>query len=325
MKKYYSYLKENKQQTLLEVIDRVLNRTLNPDKLKEYFGDELSKYELDDIDETEIIIICEDSDVENIMEVEDGIISYINSFEYNDYYVDEDELEYIFKDLDDRSIKLVKDFARALDYNLTINERGVYEFFKNFELNEILDDYIFSLSNNYKNATVDLINKEITNIVPFEIDYLRKTQLTIYLKKLKKYIEENDRDLEDITEVFKHIGNNVPYSYEITYNVYEYLDHKEIENDIYDSIKKYYNYQITDEFWLNIIKNDYINLFEKYYKKIDLGKPLTISKSLYKNEYLLDELPEEILPSTSKIYKFIRTSDILKEIDKKKKRRKFNL
>jgi hypothetical protein len=325
MKKYYSYLKENKQQTLLEVIDRVLNRTLNPDKLKEYFGDELSKYELDDIDETEIIIICEDSDVENIMEVEDGIISYINRFEYNDYYVDEDELEYIFKDLDDRSIKLVKDFARALDYNLTINERGVYEFFKNFELNEILDDYIFSLSNNYKNAIVDLINKEITNIVPFEIDYLRKTQLTIYLKKLKKYIEENDRDLEDITEVFKHIGNNVPYSYEITYNVYEYLDHKEIENDIYDSIKKYYNYQITDEFWLNIIKNDYINLFEKYYKKIDLGKPLTISKSLYKNEYLLDELPEEILPSTSKIYKFIRTSDILKEIEKKKKSRKFNL
>jgi hypothetical protein len=325
MKKYYSYLKENKQQTLLEIIDKVLNRTLNPDKLKEYFGDELSKYELDDIDETEIIIICEDSDVENIMEVEDGIISYINNFEYNDYYVDEDELEYIFKDLDDRSIKLVKDFARALDYNLTINERGVYEFFKNFELNEILYDYIFSLSNNYKNAIVDLINKEITNIVPFEIDYLRKTQLTIYLKKLKKYIEENDRELEDITEVFKHIGENVPYSYEITYNVYEYLDHKEIENDIYDSIKKYYNYQITDEFWLNIIKNDYINLFEKYYKKIDLGKPLTISKSLYKNEYLLDELPEEILPSTSKIYKFIRTSDILKEIDKKKKRRKFNL
>jgi hypothetical protein len=311
MKKYYSYLKENKQQTLLEVIDGVLNKKIEPNILKKYLGDEFMKFDINEIDETEIIIICEDSDVENIMGVEEGVIRYINGIEYDEYYVDEDESKYIFNMMNEKTIKLVKEFAKELEYDIILNEEGVYDFFKYLKLSDIFDEYITSLSIANHDALNRLVYKEITSIVPFEIDYFRKTQLIIILEKLKKYIETNDKDFETITEVFKHIGNNVPYSYEISYELDDYIDYSDVEKELYDSISKIYDGYLTDNFWMNIISKDNITLFKKYYKKYNWNNSIQYKWYVYE---MIHNLPEEILPKKSEIYKFIRTDSFYDNI-----------
>jgi hypothetical protein len=311
MKKYYSYLKENKQQTLLEVIDGVLNKKIEPNILKKYLGDEFMKFDINEIDETEIIIICEDSDVENIMGVEEGVIRYINGIKYDEYYVDEDKSKYIFNMMNEKTIKLVKEFAKELEYDIILNEEGVYDFFKYLKLSDIFDEYITSLSIANHEALNRLVYKEITSIVPFEIDYFRKTQLIIILEKLKKYIETNDKDFETITEVFKHIGNNVPYSYEISYELDDYIDYSDVEKELYDSISIIYNGYLTDKFWMNIISKDNITLFKKYYKKYNWNDSIQYKWYVYE---MIHNLPEEILPKKSEIYKFIRTDSFYDNI-----------
>ena len=324
MKKYHTYLKENNQQTLLQIINDVINKKIDPYILKEYLGKELSKYEIDNIDEYEISILCEESDIERLLNVEDGIISYILSIRYNDYYVDENDVEHIFQDMDNKTKSLIKEFADELDYKIILNEIEVYDFLNYLELDEIFNDYIFTLSNEYKSALVSLINKEILNVVPFEINYFKKTQLEINLEKLKKYIKESNKDFKNITEIFKHIGEHIPYTYEITEYMYKYINDNNIKKDIYNSVIIYYNHQLTDEFWLNIIKHDNINLFKKYYKKINWNKKIT-SFELSSQKYFIDKLPDNILNKTSKIYKFIKTPEVFLEIKKQRTKNKFNL
>ena len=313
MKNYQSYLKENKKLSLLQAINNVINKKSDPYILKDYLGEKLNEFELDDIDNDEIIILCEESDVENILDVEDGVLSYISGLPHNEYYIDDEEKQYIFNQMNDESIELIKDFASELDYKLKLDEERVYDFLLYLKLDYILENYITSLSIAHSDALNKKTNKEIIDIIPFEIDFFRKTQLTIVLEKTKKYIERNkDTDFKTITEIFEHIGDNLPYTYEISYELYDYIDLSDVAQDITSSIRKFYNNGIMDDFWLNIIMSDEIDLFKKYYKKYDWNDSI---KYNWNNYEMIHDLPNNILSENSKIYKYIRTIKFFDSIE----------
>jgi hypothetical protein len=318
MKKFINFLKENKENNFIEELKNLLNNETFYNAVQNLnFGDRLENLSGFDIDpDTESILWkIDENEIDDILGIDKGILRYINSID--DYgfemHVDNEEKNYIGNHMNEKTINLIKQFAKELNYELIIDDNFyVYKFLDDIGLDDILTDYISNLSY-IKEKAMSKLKKDIfdKNEV-FYYDSYEKT-FNVNIEELYKYIK-NEKDIKTLEDALISICIDFPYSYNIEYSeLYDYLDYKELPNIIEKSILDYYNEYIKDEYWLEIIRTNNIDVFKKYYKLNDWSQPLSLYYK-YKLIFTIDELNPSEYNFSAKIYDFVYSKEFFNNI-----------
>ena len=316
-------LNENKN-NLVEELKEIINgnKSFYKSVYDLNFGDSLNNLPNFNIDEdTEEISwkLKSESQIDDILHLENGILGYIDSID--DYgfemYVDDTEKEYIGRHVNEKTIKMITLFQKELGYKYTDDDEPnnlyhIFDFLDEIGLDTILEDYIMELSmineRGMKKLKTNIFDK---NNVFYYNRY--KNEFTIYLSELYDAIK-NEKNINTIEEALINICSEYPYSYELEYNeLYDYLDFKDISKTIETNVFNYYNEYIKDDYWLELIKNNDIDNFKKYYKKNDWSDTI----NTYFNYRLIFDV-KYLKPSeydfSDKIYEFIWSKEFFENI-----------
>jgi len=326
MKKFMNFIIEQKKNSFLETIEGILYERTEVEMILEYLGEDFEKLKIQDYDTDVISFICVYSDIENIMDIELGIFAHYKSFDQYGYYVDidESEKEYIFKYFNDNSVKTIKEIADLFDYKLILNDNEVYQFLVEYELTDVLDDFVSSLSILYTTTLKNKIKKEISDIIPFEFEtfgsdyfYSQKTPkgIKIDYDHLIKYIKNNsDTKFNNLSQIFNHMGATLPYSSDISTEIYEEIkDFSMVKNEIVDAFNMVYKYgELSDYYWRNILDKDNIKLFKKIYHLFDWSSTIGIGGGGTIRYSYFHAIDSETLKPDSRIYEYIWSDEFLK-------------
>ena len=319
MKKYNNFLKENKENNFIEELKNVLygDKIFYNAITDLNFGDNLEDLNGFDIDpDTKSISwkLKNENIIDNILGIEVDILRYINSInEYGfEMDIDNDEKEYISNHMNEKTINMIKEFAKELNYELNYDKDNIFNFLNDIGLDTILTSYITELS--YINERgMSKLKKDIfdKNDV-FYYDSYEKT-FNVNIEELYKYIK-NEKNIKTLEDALISVCLDFPYSYEIEYNeLYDYLDYKELPNNIEKEILYYYDEYIKDEYWVEIIRTNNIDVFKKYYKINDWSEPLSIYYN-YKLIFSMKNLDPSEYNFSDKIYNFVYSEEFFNNI-----------
>lgn len=239
---------------------------------------------------TSFDILCD------LFDVEHGSIRFIYSLtgSYNDYeyYVDDDELNYLnnylSKDIIDNIKKLSILFKNEInpDENDTINE-----LFNYLGLNSELDDFKMEISFAYDRA-IEKSAIELINSLPFNMNYnyIRNNnhdlELFFYYDDIINYIEKYNLKVKTIKEFLENVVESSDFCYDFVYeysNIYKYLDFKDLVRRVDDVVEKYL--QGPDEIFPHIIKCDNLEALKNNIELAIFDCPYTVSIN-YQNKKL---------------------------------------
>ena len=199
-----------------------------------------------DIDENGFSMYIEDTTLEELMETPEGIICELLSHEgynNNEYYVDDDELNYLnFKgELGEKYLKLGKIFNYDLKMDkYGIEEGGVLELLNYLSLSSEIDDIKTEISMANEKAIDEAASDLITSL-PFSISsaYSKKFNLKLDFEyeKIIEYIKKHNLDVKTIKEFIENLNESSDFRYEYEYeDKYEYLDYKDVYREAEDIV-----------------------------------------------------------------------------------------
>lgn len=325
MKKYINFLTEKKSEKPEEKSKFYLllksiytNGDNNADKIIDFLGPECSEYNIADINDNEIAFNFKDtdniySDIELFMGYENGTINFtehITSYGYENY-VDDSENEYINTYINEKLFKKIQKFAKELDYNIVHEDNSVYSFILDNELDSIFESFRSEISSCNQTAVNEKIDKEINEYEIFSHDWGTKNIL-FYYSSMMSFMDEFPSDYETLDDVLIEFGNQIPYSFETEYDIYDYVDYKTVPTEIENELDYYWDDEfelINDDYWIGLIEKDNVELIKKYKNKITWEDRL-ISKYSYKKPMLIFDLAEK----GSKIHTLIWSDEFIKEL-----------
>lgn len=244
----------------------------------------LYNYSVEKTKYDDLTLYFNEKDLEELMEVDDGILSFALQFKtYNDYYyeVDKEEASYYANDKGER---LIKKLFKLLDikkevnpenisylFNIINNNIDIYRITAEIEIeftnavkyncNKALDDLPFYLSNNY--------NSNYRYEVGFDFDNVEE-----YIKKNKL------KDINTIGDLFYQCDFS-SFCYEILNNPWESDYDKN-----FDNIHKEFNDVISE--LIDTLKDDEIDQIDEDPNQLKLFKDFESIKKEEKYKYQYD-------------------------------------
>jgi len=324
MKKFLKFLKENKEKNFIEELKKTINNDFYHNIMNLNYGKNLNKLKKFNIDSDNKIIYwdIDEKIIDNILGIDNGILSYIDNIDSYGFetYIDTSEQEYIGDYMNKKTIILIENFAKELDYDISKiknNEQGkyyIFYFLDDIGLQSYLSDYI-SLMMDVKKDAIRKFKQDIfdKNDV-FYYEYFNHT-FNININNLYNYLKNrNIKSVSTIEDAIIYISNDFPYTYDFEYNdLYDYLYNIDISNDLENLLKYYYDDYITDNYWIDIINYDNIEIFKKYYMKRDWSETLNI-KNKMKLIFDINELNSSSNIYSEKIYDFIWSKEFFNNI-----------
>lgn len=272
-------VKENLKNENINLIDILESDNFKPDDIIKYMGFEENEYNVptsygynSNIDEDGITFLTNFSEIEDLHNIEEGVISWIDNFiGYNnyEYYVDDDELNYLDRYLPIELLNKIKKLANLFNFNIDIDEEGsINELFNYLGLNSYLDDFKTEISYEHERA-IEKTARKLINSLPFEIERKNNKnfdcEIIINYNTIIEYMKKNNIKVKTIREFIENVSELNDFSYEIEYNNYDELgDFKDLINSVESCVDNYLDN--PDEVFPNIIKQDCLKAFKKNYK-----------------------------------------------------------
>jgi len=314
LKTYKQLFESNSEMNLITVLEKIMSGELQPQEIKNHiddieydkkFTDYINTYDDDEFDNNFLEISLKKFDLayfESLMDLDKGILKWIEHIDtYNyDYNVDDSEIEYIDNNLNDSITKKMKNFANELNFDYDDSDENIcYKFVKEYNLLHIKDTYLSELSSIKEKATVKRKKVEIDDVTPIYFDY---EIFTISYENAVDFLKTNKfTDVMTIFDLFDKIGENIPYSYEIEYENYEYENYDNFEKDIEASVDFYWDDEIgiiEDRYFIDILSeaNTSLELVQKIFNNIDWFEKIKYYSYGYKYyvDIILDGFNEKL-------------------------------
>lgn len=336
--KQIKYLKDNpieeskeNNKTLLKILE---SESFKADDIINYIGFDEDDYKIESeynyhkhedvpsIYNEGIDILIKPDVLEDAMGIDEGILSWFLSFgSYGnnyEYYVDEEELNYLNNYLTDEILNKIKKLSIIFNSNIDPNKEGeICELFYNLGLKSHLDDFKNEIS--YENErAVEKAVKETIDSLPYGIDNIYDKNgfnitLNFEYKDIIKYIKENKiEEVETLKEFIENVSENSDFNYEIEYNNYEYLDDfKDLRNEVENITDAYLDN--PDEVIPKIIQEDNLEMFKKNIEHALFSYEYTIFMDFKREKLNLFELIKRV---NGKILKWIKTDEFKNIIEK---------
>jgi hypothetical protein len=212
-----------------ENLDVILSTivTENPEKILDYIGLDKDEYEVNTttITNAYVEILMSSSHLEKFMDIEDGMLSYMTSLasQYNnyEYYVDDDELNYVSGYLSGSTINKIKELADILDYEIDPEEENeIKEFFEYLGLKELMKEIKNEISMENERA-VEKAAAHVISLLPFgmESHYNKKFNLEILFnyQEVIDYIKKHNLKIKTIKDLLENIYDADEFTTEIEY------------------------------------------------------------------------------------------------------------
>lgn len=330
--KQTQYLKDNpitenteSKGKLLKCLESIVSGEIKPDKILKYI--KLEDYENRSIYDKNLSIWLKSSELEKLMNVENGIIKYLfyvaSDYGRYEYYIEDDELNYLDNYLTEDSFKAIQDLAKVFDYEIDVKERGeIKKMFDYLELNDELDTFKNEIRMENKRAIQEAAKKLIYKTLPFKLEnqqnytynnkenYFDLIIIFDYITIIE-YIKKHKLEINSIKELFENIYESNDFCYDFEYTMKDEFigDFSELNIEVYNSAQ---NLEISPEKIFPIwIKNDNIDLFKKYLELADF-----ISSSYvfinYNRKYL--NLFDIAKNYNGKILEWFKTYDFQKKL-----------
>lgn len=225
-----------------------------------------------------IDILVKDKDIEDLMGIENGVImhmvtldSYWNNYEY---YIDDEELDYLGGYLTDEISKKVLQFSKLFKTEIEPEEEGeIKKLFLALGLKDDLDNFAGEMSMENEKA-VKKTSEEIINSLPYDIDNVYdkgkfNLKLDFHYENIIEYIKENniEDEVNTISDFIENVTENDELTYEFEYQHHQHLgDFGDLKNEIERIVEGYIN--APHEVIPKIINVDNLDMFKK---NIDLA------------------------------------------------------
>jgi len=253
--KTYKQLFENKSlPALKETLEKIINDEQLPSVILNHITGDLEDIKIGI--EDDIITFKVDYDViDDLLDISRGTTYSIERIDWYDYeyYVDESEIEYIGEYLTDKQKEKLINFAKYVNYEKTNYEDDnfFYNLIIDFNLDLIKSDFIGEMMSIKQTAIKKKKYEEIDNETPFIINNHDNIELS-YKKSLDFIKKHNLENIKTLTELFKKIGELLPYHVEFEYDIYDYEDYSNMKSTLDSSIKMIWDDEI------GILKSYYI-------------------------------------------------------------------
>lgn len=276
---------EKKYDTLLELLE---SETFESKDILNYIGLDKNKYEIpteyeynkgyiQKIDINGFTMNINLSTVEDIMNIERGILSYIlsymSSYGAPEYYVDDDELNYLNGYFKQETLDKIQKLADIFDYKIKINEEGeIAKMFIYLGLDSSLEDFKYAISNENQIA-IKKVAEEILESIPLEIDHSYGNnsnfngELIFEYDEMIEFIKKHNKDVSTIEDFLESVSNVIDIDYDFEEEKYHHMgDFNELIDDANNILDKYID--SPDEIFPKLIEANNLELFRN---KIDLA------------------------------------------------------
>jgi hypothetical protein len=261
-------------------------------------------------------------ELENLMDIENGFIDHLfnitSSYGSQDYYVDDEELNYLQGYLSDQNIKDIKKLADLLDYDLDLEaERDsgeIRNFFDYIGLEKELDDFKMEIGSENERA-IEKSAYSLLNSLPFNLSYKHSgkfnVEVDIEYENIIKYMETNKKDVKTIKELFENINESTDFTYDFEYEgKYEFMgEFKDLQNEVYNVVDKYLS--SPDDIFVKLIQCDNLELFKK---KIDLANFTYVYDFWFNYDRKRGNLFQIAISVNKSILEWFKTYDFQKSI-----------
>jgi hypothetical protein len=277
-------IKENsnvdEKENLIQVLE---SPDFKPENIANYIGLDEKDYKLKssgyyryepEYDKDSLTLFMKSSKLEKLVNIESNILEYYLQFNgyYSgyEYYVDEDELNYIERYLNPEITIKIKEFAELFKFNLKLEDDGniedgeINKLFNYLGLKDKLDDFITEIS--YENErAVSKTAKDSIKSLPFELSSQYSNGFDLELNfdydTIIEYMKKHKLDVKTIAEFLENVSEFNDFSYDIESEHYENLgDFKDLKKEIKDTIVNYIN--SPEEIFEKIIAIDNLEAFK---------------------------------------------------------------
>jgi len=255
----------------------------NYKKVLDYIGIDSNDYEINTTwynrdfpdgkmyNDSEIHILISNSDLEDIIGVQEGSINYIQGWDSDfgniEYYVDDDELNYVHHYLNDETFAKIIELAKLFDYEIDPEEENeIYEFFDYLGLKGLMEDIKSEIAMENERA-ITKVAREALKKLPFDIGYSRDNkkdlEITFNYQEVINYIKKYNLKVKTFKELLENIYDTDDLSLEIEYSdsKHEYLgDFEDVKKAINNACDQYIDN--PDEIFPKLIEVDNIELIQ---------------------------------------------------------------
>lgn len=216
--------------------------------------------------------------LEKLMNIENDFFNYLfrilSDYSDYDYYVEEDELDYLGNYIGNEAIEKVKKLAKIFNYKLKIDSDGdieegeIYKMFTYLGLSSELDDYKTEISYAHERA-IKKAAKELIKTLPFDISTTyEKTyncELSFDYDTIIEYLEKNNLEVKTIKELLENLSESSDFNYDFEYEgKYDHLEYTDLQKEINNHLDKYVEY--PDEIFPKLMQTDNLKAFKNNIK-----------------------------------------------------------
>jgi len=323
--KQAEYLKNNpidesvEEQT--ENLDVILSTITedNYEKVLDYIGLDKDDYEIkykyydrNFLNESDFTILINSRDLENMMNIEEGIINYllqISSY-YNNYTyeMDDNEYDYIQSYLSGNTLSEVKILGETFDFDIDPEEEGsIYELFLKLGLKEDLKDIKSEIEMENERA-VEKAAEQIIELLPFSVensnDAKKNLELSFNYQEIIDYIKKHNLKVKTFKDLLENIYDSDEFSYEFEYGDLKYKNlgnFEEVNSIVSNVCTNYIN--SPDEIFPKLIVIDNLELIKKKKELSDFVGEFTVQLDYDRSRYTLFGLAIELNNNTLQWFK----------------------
>jgi len=246
--------------------DAIIGKTENPN----YPYNELDYFE------SGLTLLIKNYTLERLLDIEDGSLNFAlelnNSYNNYEYYVDDDEFNYLSSYTTKKTRNEIKKLSKMFDFdnNIDPEEEGkIHDLLYYLNLNSDLDDIKSEIAMSHERASEKAASEALKKL-PFGIDNNNKYETQQYGYKLYfdyedmiKYMKKHKLNVKTIKEYLENIVGSEDLNYSaIEYeDSYKYLDMTDVKRTIENVVDKYVSR--PDEIFKIWIENDNLELFQK--------------------------------------------------------------
>ena len=283
MKYLKSYNERNSENNISfkDLLYGIQDKSIKPEELLKHIDFEYDK--LIELDRLNLKIEIDVSEFEDLVNIDNGIfnsLQYFQSPNY-DFYVDDDETNYLESRIDDNLHNKIINFAKYLNYDKlnkdNINKVGVIRsFFEDISLKEVLEEFKSSLSVANENSITDYIDKNISSKEPFTTSQISDNNIfnvNFYFNSVIEFIDNLEYNPEILTlkDFLNEVTQLVPYSDELEYTCYDAKYDKDIIDNFNFQLGLFWNDELNDvqdKFWINCIIHNRIDILKDNFDNI---------------------------------------------------------
>lgn len=249
---------DNEEKNLISVLE---SPDFQPEDIQNYIGLDEKEYKLKsdsysynpEYYKDNITIFMKSDKLEDLMDVDNGVISHMLSFDnqYNnyEYYVEDNELNYLERYLTPELTIKIKELAKLFKFKLKLEGDGNIEdgetrkLYDYLGLKDKLEDFKNEIS--YENErAVKATAKDLIKSLPFDLSHEYSggfdLELIFEYDTMIEYMKKHNLNVKTISEFLENISESNELSYEFEYDHYSNLgDFNDLKKEIDNALDDY--------------------------------------------------------------------------------------